>query len=343
MSLADVEREILFRESTGHGGNKNLGDTLPAMVYDTIILQNDSGFVTGIIPKKLEANPKLQLLTTDSLKSLVRPEVLYDTDDRREFYQVSPDKQSVVSSVVCFVPKERLEQRGSKYMLKTKSYMDLSRMCGQEAFGEQPQAGYCTGFAIAGNLVATAGHCLTRPIGSYYLVFDFHLSAKTKPRVSFDASQVYSVVKVRDSLSNNKEYLDHAVLEVDHLIPADRIANLKSATLKEKDALYVAGHPAGLPLKIAGNSTVHQADARYFVADADTYAGNSGSPVFDASNCVVGILVSGQQDYYYSYRNACYYSRVCYDMRVRDCRGETIYSVSPVARFLAEQSLTKIP
>ena len=50
-----------------------------------------------------------------------------------------------------------------------------------------------------------------------------------------------------------------------------------------KDTLvYALGYPTGLPLKLAGNATVQSVSGTaYFTANLDTFAGNSGSPVFN--------------------------------------------------------------
>ena len=48
--------------------------------------------------------------------------------------------------------------------------------------------------------------------------------------------------------------------------------------------LVVSGHPAGIPLKIAGGATVRSSQhPEYFDANLDTYGGNSGSPVSRSS------------------------------------------------------------
>ncbi len=50
----------------------------------------------------------------------------------------------------------------------------------------------------------------------------------------------------------------------------------------------------------------------FFVANLDTYGGNSGSPVVDARTYVVeGILVRGEDDFVQN--DGCYVSLVCPD------------------------------
>jgi hypothetical protein len=63
--------------------------------------------------------------------------------------------------------------------------------------------------------------------------------------------------------------------------------------------LFVIGHPNGLPTKFADGAQVRgNAHKDFFVANLDTYGGNSGSPVFNAVSLEVeGILVRGENDF----------------------------------------------
>ena len=62
----------------------------------------------------------------------------------------------------------------------------------------------------------------------------------------------------------------------------------------------------------------------YFVANLDTYGGNSGSAVFNAtSGKVEGILVRGENDYVW--RGSCRVSNKC---PADGCRGEDVTKVS---------------
>jgi len=64
----------------------------------------------------------------------------------------------------------------------------------------------------------------------------------------------------------------------------------------------------------------------YFVANLDTYGGNSGSAVFNAkTGVIVGILVRGENDYIY--QGDCRVSNVC---QATGCRGEDVTKLSAV-------------
>lgn len=72
----------------------------------------------------------------------------------------------------------------------------------------------------------------------------------------------------------------------------------ESGTAGDGEQLVVIGHPSGLPTKIAGGAKIRSGEAAYFTANLDTFGGNSGSAVFNATTGIVeGILVRGELDY----------------------------------------------
>jgi V8-like Glu-specific endopeptidase len=86
------------------------------------------------------------------------------------------------------------------------------------------------------------------------------------------------------------------------------------------DPLIVIGHPSGLPLKISNGAKVSRMNWRelsiffstlfrkryYFLANLDTYAGNSGSPVFNQETGLVeGLLIEGGDDFIMDKERGC--------------------------------------
>ena len=96
---------------------------------------------------------------------------------------------------------------------------------------------------------------------------------------------------------------------------------VSSRKIADGRAVFVIGHPSGLPAKYAGGAHVRDNRRRaYFTANLDTYGGNSGSPVFDRrTKTVEGILASGEQDFVK--RGDCQVSLVCPD---GGCQGEAV-------------------
>ena len=72
----------------------------------------------------------------------------------------------------------------------------------------------------------------------------------------------------------------------------------------------------------------------FFVANLDTYGGNSGSPVFNQDDDVVeGILVRGETDFVFN--GTCVVSNVC---PTTGCRGEDVTRTSEFENFIPELS-----
>jgi hypothetical protein len=94
-------------------------------------------------------------------------------------------------------------------------------------------------------------------------------------------------------------------------------------------AVHVIGHPVGLPAKYAPNATVRDnAPAAFFVANLDTYGGNSGSPVFNSdTHEVEGILVRGERDFQTT-PQGCTISFLCPNTGCRgeDCTRTTVFA-----------------
>ena len=99
------------------------------------------------------------------------------------------------------------------------------------------------------------------------------------------------------------------------------------------------GFPAGMPLKYAPNATVRDAsNEASFVANLDTFGGNSGSGVYDqTSKKLIGILVEGEIDYKPDTSGTCNLINVCPD---NGCTGET---VAGSARCAFRKLKTRIP
>ena len=70
---------------------------------------------------------------------------------------------------------------------------------------------------------------------------------------------------------------------------------LSTGSLNSHEALSMIGYPLGFPTQVATNGYILFNDATRdsFFTNLDAFEGNSGSPVLNAKNEVVGILVGG--------------------------------------------------
>lgn len=239
-------------------------------------------------------------------ESLNNGRVIYGTDDRIDVYQETvPLRQQLAKSTCGLINSSSLSDNGNgTFTISTSAYTQGGfPPCVGEPYPNQPTAMWCTGFLVAPDLIVTAGHCYdSSDIASVRFVFGFVMQNVSTAVTVVNANQVYSGIEVvGHALSGN---LDYAVVRVDRAVTApdaDPLEIRRSGTIPLGTQVGVIGHPSGLPMKIAfGSQTTvrDQGPAGYFVANLDTYGGNSGSPVFNAATGVVeGILVRGAPDF----------------------------------------------
>lgn len=268
--------------------------------------------------------------------------VIYGTDDRLDYYQSAPAMRKLADSVVSlWRGSDVTTAAGGSYKLATANYGSSMGLCAGELFREQPIGAFCSGSLVAENLVMTAGHCIKdeSDCADTKFVFGFGLKASGAELSSAKASDVYSCKKIV------KRYLeeDYGVLGPDYaLVELDRpavgrapLAVSREGGLKKGDAIFVIGHPSGLPVKVAGGATVRDpSPAGYFVANLDTYGGNSGSAVFNGrTGLIEGILVRGENDFVF--KDDCRVSNV---VLADGGRGEDVTKVSELASAIPERA-----
>lgn len=232
--------------------------------------------------------------------------VIYGEDNRVDVYaETDPDRVSWAASTVGLVSSAELFNNGDgTYTLVTDPFSYLGRSpCEGEPFAGQPTAPFCSGFLAGPDIVVTAGHCMDNArLSSTRYIFGFEMLDANTGVTTLNADQVYAGAEIigRRYESN----YDYTVVRLDRPVTAPGAVPLpirRSGTIPVGTQVGVIGHPTGLPLKIAfGATTVVKSNDQppYFQANLDTYGGNSGSPVFNASNGVVeGVLVRGERDY----------------------------------------------
>ncbi len=274
----------------------------------------------------------------------VKPKVIYGQDDRLDFYQVSSlDWQKRALSTVALIQKSKLSAVANGYKIFTSSYGKTQNLCQGEPFYEQVTAAFCSGFLITPDIIMTAGHCVrtdTDCVGVRF-VFDFAYKAMGVNPDFVDSDAVYSCQSLIRSEINSGTNSDYALIRLDRpVVGRSALPIRQSGSIQNGDPLVVIGHPSGLATKIAAGSNVRSTtpDA-YFVANLDTYGGNSGSAVFnEQTGLVEGILVRGEVDF--KYKNGCYVSNVCTSS---GCRGEDVTRVSEILAYVDPSELAPLP
>ncbi|OGS12012.1 MAG: hypothetical protein A2234_05160 [Elusimicrobia bacterium RIFOXYA2_FULL_58_8] len=260
--------------------------------------------------------------------------VIYGKDDRFDLYQVTnPELLKLADSTVGLFKASDVTLAGSVAALRTSSYAAAYRLCPEEPFYDQVNGAFCSGSLVAPDVIMTAGHCVKDAAScqNTKFVFGFGVKAAGVMPKSVAASEVYGCSKLmgREQVGTGADW---ALIKLDRPVTGHEVLKFNTAAmLKNGDGLVVIGHPAGLPTKVAGGATVRNiAPNGYFVANLDTYGGNSGSAVFNAvTGLIEGILVRGENDYVM--KGSCRVSNVCPS---DGCRGEDVTKLAPVLGFL---------
>jgi V8-like Glu-specific endopeptidase len=289
---------------------------------------------------------------TRSAQPGARSLVVYGEDGRQQENgpNVSDAMRAIGASTVMLVQKSILElnEDGDAYVLDsnvpTFAEQNGDAQCNGDPwpFPEELLPGFCSGTLIADQHVATAGHCIPDAAMCEDTYMVFGATVDQVATRSFPASSVYACSRIHtgifqpiveeDDVETRRLYLknkitrpdllflDFAVVELDRPVPpetATPVAVRTKSRVKMSDEVFVVGHPDGLPRKYTASSVnfvgPYVPSGGYsFAANLDTFAGNSGSGVFDmATGELVGILTQGTQDF--EEEELCKSTNICPD------------------------------
>lgn len=232
---------------------------------------------------------------------------VYGTDNRVEQYQVGdPGQLNVGQATVMLVDTSLMSRRGSNYVLDSATFNDYvinsygKPLCSGVPFANQPAPGSCTGFLVAPDIVATAGHCVDTGCANTAFVFGFAVTNPDSISVSIPQSEVYFCKGLIGVQVDDSTGADWALVQLDRAVTGHTPLPVRSEGKVPDDAqLLMVGYPYGLPIKyVAGAKIINNNPPEYFEANLDALGGNSGSPVVNMqTGQVEGILVSGNDDF----------------------------------------------
>lgn len=238
---------------------------------------------------------------------------IYEKDNRKDIHELDEKVQSLSSAIAVNVPFFFFEEEDENPSLvrhsesEERTYFEELGLCPSERFAQQRSFGHCSSFLIGPKLLLTAGHCLI-PQGiiensphPYCESFSFWFGYNTLSNASLgrniDPKNIVHckrVIYAENTPKDDGTSIDFALLElkeeVTHIKPL-KIARRFSGS----SSVFTIGHPHGLPAKHSGSSKIVSNSRLSFRVNLDTLSGNSGGPVFNRRNEVVGILVAGHQ------------------------------------------------
>lgn len=228
--------------------------------------------------------------------------VIYGTDDRVDVFQLPAglNLNDVDSVVALFDRADVVDNGNGTSTLRTQNFGVANNLCAGERFRDQPTGAFCSGFLVAPDIIATAGHCVDAGnVTNVRFVFGFRMRNATTAETIINNGEIYRGVAVigRQLVGNGADW---SLVRLDRRVTNHRVARIRRVgRIGNTQAVHVIGHPSGLPTKSAAGAAVrdNQPNA-FFVANLDTYGGNSGSPVFNSdTHEVEGILVRGETDF----------------------------------------------
>lgn len=183
-------------------------------------------------------------------------------------------------------------------ILKVRRYREAFNLSTKEVFHDQPIIATVggTGFLVAEDIIATAGHCAKKfNVTDLRVVFGFKMADSSTPVIRISNDNIYKGVELVHYSYNPKCIgLDWALVKLDRKIEGQTVAALSKRDIFCDQPVYVMGYPYGLPLKYAPGAKVLNVEETHFGADLDVYSGSSGSPVFDTiTHEVIGMVVKG--------------------------------------------------
>lgn len=264
-------------------------------------------------------------------------DAIYGRDDR-EFITNKSDKkfQELAKSIALIVSVDRLDIGMFRTSIKAGSLQEVLNMCASERFVTRPALPGCTGFLVAPNIVATAGHCFQTEddCANNKIIFDVDSKKQNRKGYSFSSGHVFSCSRIIKNAydPSNPDLQDFALIELDRA-PKRRVPlklNL-SKKIADNEKVFTIGHPLGMPLMLSPNAVVSSNSSELqFKASLDSFEGNSGSPVFNTKTFEVeGILVNGREDLVQDPKIECYRNAV-YD----GSGSEGVLRASELAPFL---------
>lgn len=251
-------------------------------------------------------------------------DLIYGTDNRYETDEYSNQMfREKAKSVAIRVLNRKLsvDQNNSDIinLLKIPMTAAIPNVCEDERFSSQNMLGDCSGFLIAKNKILTAGHCAFSEFecANTSWIFDYKNDV-----TQIDAKNVYKCKKIEaQSYKYEKRHVsDYAIIELDRDTDRAPLEFRKFGTPLLGTKLVLIGYPLGLPQKIADEASVkfyNDEDISnlwnafslhhdYFIANTDSYGGNSGSPIFNQrTGKVEGILVQGADDFQFNDEKGC--------------------------------------
>lgn len=287
----------------------------------------------------------LALLAFSKAAFAYQDKVIYGEDNRRLMIELDAntdaDAIKYSSSVLAQIPNWRLKSNKENITVDTRDLKYGLNVCDGEKFLDQPLVSSCTAFLVAPDVIVTAGHCVKDKYEckKQTWVIDFDSNGDFQGpsgTITFPKDNTYTCRELLSWSQNTN--LDYAVIKLDRPVMGKTPLKIRrEGKVSKSESLIVIGHPLGMPKMVTNNILIRDNSLTYiFKTNADTFSGNSGSPVIgEISGLVEGILVRGDEDLEMDINLGCQRMARCGD---KECRGESVQR----STYLSFKNIPKI-
>lgn len=233
--------------------------------------------------------------------------LVYDADDRQEYYEVTSLSLRDIAArgTVALVQRSQLSVQDGRIAILAPPWTEAANLCADERFGDQPALAFCSGILVDWDLVLTAAHCARAfPVGEFAVLFGYYYSSPNA-LASATASDLVPVAEVLAERLDGQEQpdrLDFAWLRLARPVEnrwSPAAIHVAPPGLQIGQGVLTVGFGGGVPAKWDFGGSVRDTRAQvgdYFVTDSDTFKGSSGSPAFDSTGSVLGVMARGGPD-----------------------------------------------
>lgn len=227
----------------------------------------------------------LLLLISQSVFASFEAATIYGEDDREEV--VDADLVDLSKGVVVALPTQFTWQLP---LVAAPSLEKRFKVCRSDRYAGQPSIGSCTGVHVGEGLVLTAAHCVSSEISceKFRWAFNYRTDVLGERAGTLELQDVFSCKKI---IATDKER-DLTLVQLEK--SAKRMPHLPvNFSARSSERVFAIGAPLGLPLKFSGMGTL----ASDGTASLDVFTGNSGSPIFNEQQQMIGLLLGGHDDF----------------------------------------------
>ncbi|MEI8348163.1 MAG: serine protease, partial [Pseudomonadota bacterium] len=243
------------------------------------------------------------VLLSSSVSVFANNKVIYGNDNRVNVLESNSFLTHLADSTAGMIATKKVvaDPTHAGYFTIKGGTLASRGICADERFANEITAASCSGFLVGEDLLVTAGHCMQYSSQCRDNVWVFGFYADQNGKVApIPQENIYRCKEIISQELNEESQLDFALIRLEKKVTnREPLKFRQNGKVSDTTNLVVIGHPTGLPTKIADGANIRDnSNEIFFVANLDTFGGNSGSAVLDAeTGQVEGILVRGEEDY----------------------------------------------